>query len=300
MAKILVTGGLGFIGSHVVDKLLKESHEVSIIDNLSTGRLSNLSNSNKTKLYKLDILDNDLEECFAPTPTYIIHLAAQTNVNYSVKNPEKDAINNILSTIKLLKLSKKYKIKKFITASSAAVYGTPKYLPVDENHTTEPLSPYGLSKLTMEQYIKLSGIPYIIYRFSNAYGPRQLSSKEGGVISIFDNAMKNNKPIHIYGDGEQIRDFIYVEDIANIITKSITSDINNKILNFSTNKGITLNELFRKMKKIYNYKQNANYKPERIGDIKDSILDNSKMKQLFQFKDFTTIEEGLKRLKNNV
>ena len=156
-------------------------------------------------------------------PNYVIHLAAQTSVNYSISNPCIDADMNILATIKLLETCKKYNVKKFVTASSAAVYGKPQYLPIDENHPTEPISPYGLSKLTMEKYIKLSDLPYIIFRFSNAFGPRQNSSKESGVVAIFDKAMRNNEPINIYGDGSQIRDFIYVEDIANICVKVIES-----------------------------------------------------------------------------
>lgn len=299
--KVLITGGAGFIGSHIVEKLLENNYDVIIIDNLSSGSIENIPNSDTLKFYQLNIEKDDLELVFQKeTPDYVIHLAAQTSVNFSISHPYYDANMNVMASIKLLELCKKYNIRKFITASSAAIYGNPKYLPIDENHPTEPMSQYGLSKLTMEKYIKLSGIPYIIFRFSNAYGPRQKSSKESGVVAIFNNAMKNNEPINIYGDGEQIRDFIYVEDIANICIKAINSNVENEIINFSTNKGVSLNQLFKVMKSLYNYTLNANYLPERIGDIKNSILSNDKAYNLLKFTNYTKLEKGLEILANYI
>lgn len=299
--KVLITGGAGFIGSHIVEKLLENNYNVIIIDNLSSGSIENIPNSDTIKFYQLNIEKDDLELVFQKeTPDYVIHLAAQTSVNFSISHPYYDANMNVMASIKLLELCKKYNIKKFITASSAAIYGNPKYLPIDENHPTEPMSQYGLSKLTMEKYIKLSGIPYIIFRFSNAYGPRQKSSKESGVVAIFNNAMKNNEPINIYGDGEQIRDFIYVEDIANICIKAINLNVENEIINFSTNKGVSLNQLFKVMKSLYNYTLNANYLPERIGDIKNSILSNDKAYNLLKFTNYTKLEKGLEILANYI
>lgn len=301
LKKVLITGGAGFIGSHIVDKLLENNYSVAVLDNLSSGSENNLQKSDNLKLYRINIEKDNLEEIFdIEKPDYVIHLAAQTSVNYSINNTYFDADMNIMATIRLLDVCKKYNVKKFLTASSAAVYGNPKYLPIDENHPTEPMSPYGLSKLTMEKYIQLSDIPFIIFRFSNAYGPRQRSSKESGVVAIFDKAMKENAPINIYGDGEQIRDFIYVEDIASICVNVIETDVQNEVINFSTNKGVTLNELFDEMSRIYNYKQTPNYLPERAGDIKDSVLSNKKALEMFGDINFTNYKSGLKRLREYV
>ena len=298
MAKVLITGGAGFIGSHIVDKLLDNNYKVVVVDNLSSGNKDNLPQNENLKFYLADINDKETEDIFASEkPDYIVHLAAQTSVTVSVKNPIEDARTNILGSINIIELSKKYNVKKFLTSSSAAVYGMPKYLPVDENHPTEPISQYGLSKLTMENYIKLSGIPYVIFRFSNAYGPRQCSSQESGVIAIFDKAMRNNEPVNIFGDGNQIRDFVYVEDIADVCVKVIMSDVENKTFNLSTNKGETVNDLFKMMKEIYGYKHDAIYMPERDGDIRDSILSNEKIRKSFSSDIFQTkLKDGIKIL----
>lgn len=295
--KVLITGGAGFIGSHVVDKLLENRAQVVVLDNLSSGKLSNIPD-NKIKFYQANIENPQIDEIFnAEKPDFVIHLAAQTSVASSVVNPEFDAKMNILGSINVLKTSKKYSVKKIIAASSAAVYGNPQYLPIDENHPTIPMSPYGVSKLAMERYIKLLGIPYIIFRFSNAYGPRQQSSKESGVIAIFNDAMLNNKPINIYGDGEQLRDFIYVEDIARVCCKALNSDIKNEIFNFSTNKGVTINQVFDEMKHVYGYELQASYLSERDGEIKDSILSNRKFMNFGFDSFFSNLEDKLINLK---
>lgn len=302
--KVLITGGAGFIGSHIVDKLLQDNCSVVVVDNLSSGSLNNLPtniNLNKNiKFYPKDILNDDLTEIFEiEKPNFCIHLAAQTSVIKSVQNSVFDAQMNIIATLKLLELCKEYGIKKFITASSAAVYGTPKYLPIDESHPTEPISNYGLSKLTMEKYIQLSELNYIIFRFANVYGPRQASSQESGVVAIFNNKMITDEPINIYGDGSQIRDFVYVEDIAQICTLALKDEnLVNETINISTNNGVAVNELFNLMKTSYGYNLDATNLPERQGDIKDSILSNDKvLKYIPEFKP-TTINDGIKKLKD--
>ncbi len=295
--KVLVTGGAGFIGSHIVEKLLEKHYSVVVLDNLSSGTMDNLPQSADLKFYCVHIEKDDLNPIFElEKPDYLIHLAAQTCVTYSIAHTDFDANVNIMGSIRLLEYSKKYNIKKFITASTAAVYGNPQYLPVDENHPTLPISPYGLSKLTMENYIQLFKIPYIIFRFSNVFGPRQKSSKESGVIAIFDRLMKTQSPVLIYGDGEQTRDFVYVEDIATICVQSITSPLRNEILNISTNQGISINQLFDEMKILYHYNQSPHYLPEREGEIRKSILSNKKLIKMMGNVQTFSLKEGLVNL----
>ncbi len=294
---ILITGGLGFIGSHIVEHFIKNGHNVWVVDNESSFN-SGYRNDNAIYI-KEDIRSDKLEEIFQDNHFDIcIHLAAQASVTSSIKDPINDASINILGSINIIKLCKKYNCSKFIAASSAAVYGNPKHLPIDENHSTDVLSPYGLSKLTMEKYIQLSGVPYIICRFSNVYGERQNAFGEAGVVSIFDDAMLNGKNVFIDGDGKQSRDFIYVKDVADIIYRLCSSEIKNEIFNISTNTSCTINELFKTMAKVYGYKKEPIYRASRIGDIKESILDNKKLKRLPNIDKLTSSLAGLNNLHN--
>lgn len=292
---ILVTGGAGFIGSHIVDELINNSYNVIVADNLSTGRMENINNS--AIFYNIDIKDKTrLETLFINNKIkYIIHLAAQASVGYSMKYPICDANENIISSLNLIELAKKYNIKKLIVSSTAAVYGEPQYLPIDENHNANPSSYYGLSKLTMEKYIKLSNIDYIIFRFSNVYGPRQIPEGEAGVVSIFMDYFINNNEINIFGDGNQTRDFIYVKDIAKILFLCIKNDnITKEIINISSNVSISINELYEKLKHITKKDLKVNYLEERRGDIKHSLLNNSKLLNYIDIK-LTNINAGLEK-----
>lgn len=292
---VLITGGAGFIGSHVGDLLIERGYGVIVVDNLSSGFDFNLNK--KIKFYNLDINSLDLENVFKENKIhYVIHFAAQPSVSFSTEFPKEDALENILGSINVLQFSKKYGVKKFITASTAAVYGVPKYLPVDEEHDTTCLSFYGVSKLTMEKYIKLFGIDYIIFRFANVYGPRQSAHGEAGVVAIFADKMKNNEDIVIHGDGEQTRDFVYVSDIAQVCIYAIEKEIKNEIINVSTNKAISVNKLFELLAKKYNYKKQPVHDEERLGDIKHSVLDNKKCIKLFGFEPKTSVDEGLENL----
>ena len=292
---ILITGGAGFIGSHIADILIQNNYKVIIADNLSTGKKENINN--KAVFYNIDIKNYDaLETVFKNNKIeHIIHLAAQVSVPNSIRNPINDANENIIATLNIIELSKKYNIKKIIVSSSAAVYGIPKELPIDETHSTIPISYYGLSKLTMEKYLILSDINYIICRFSNVYGPRQTPHGEAGVVSIFmDNAI-NNKDLNIFGDGNQTRDFIYVEDIAKIFLFFIEKNISNEILNISTNNSISINKLANIIIRISKSNIKINYLDKRDGDIDNSILNNTKLLNLININ-FTTIDEGLRKL----
>lgn len=289
---VLVTGGAGFIGSHIVDRLVKKGYGVIIVDNLSNGKVSNINP--KAVFYNIDIRSSELENVFENHKIeYIFHEAAQTSVAVSMKLPLDDLSANVLGSLNLLSLAKKFNIKKFIAASTAAVYGMPKILPVNETHRTNLLSFYGLSKYTMENYIKMFGIDYMILRYSNVYGPRQDSLGEAGVIAIFIDRMLKNLPVEIYGDGEQTRDFVFVEDVVNANIMLLESDIKDEILNISTNKTISINKLFDTIKNICGSNSEKIYKNERIGDIRHSRLDNSKIKKLISWTNNCIIDEGL-------
>lgn len=292
---VLITGGAGFIGSHLSDLLINKGYNVFIVDNLSSGFKENLNP--KATFYNLDINSPDIENIFKENKIdYVFHFAAQANVSFSTKFPTIDATENILGSINILNFAKKYGIKKFIPASTAAVYGIPNHLPVDENHDTTCLSFYGISKLTMEKYTELFGVDYVIFRFANVYGPRQSAHGEAGVVAIFADKMKNNEDIIIYGDGEQTRDFIHVSDIAQACVCAIEKDVKNEIINVSTAKAISINKLFDIMAVNYNYKKSSAHGPERFGDIKHSTLDNTKCSNLLGFTPTTSVEMGLQTL----
>ena len=288
MNKILVTGGAGFIGSHIVDKLI-EKFEVCIIDNLSSGKLENINK--KARYYQRDITDESIENIFKiEKPDIVIHLAAQISVSSAQSNPIHDAKTNILGTLNLLILSKKYCVSKFIAASSAAIYGNIKS-PILEECYPAPFSNYGISKLTTENYIINSKLNYLILRFSNVYGERQNTDGEAGVVTIFEELMKADKPVHIHGNGEQIRDFIYVKDLASIVQLLIENNISNEIINISTGTGLSINNLYKALSKKYHYNTHPIYDIAREGDIKISILNNEKLMRYFPSFKFTNIED---------
>jgi len=210
--KILVTGGAGFIGSHVVDLLIKKGHDISIIDNLSTGKKENLNKD--AKFYKADIKSKFVEGIFKKEKfDVIVHHAAQINVRKSILDPVFDAENNILGSLNIIALSKKYNIKKMLYASSGgACYGEPVYLPCDEKHPVNPICPYGVSKYAVELYLNQSGVKHCILRYGNVYGPRQDPLGEAGVIAMFTNKIMKNKIPVVFGDGKQTRSLCFVTD----------------------------------------------------------------------------------------
>lgn len=275
--KILVAGGAGFIGSNVVDELINNNYEVCVVDNLSTGKIDNLND--KVRFYKCDITNIDaLKLIFEiEKPEVVYNFAAQIDVQISLKKPEFDASINIVGTINILECCKSFCVRKIIYSSSAAVYGNPKYLPLDENHIVDPISFYGISKHTPEHYIKtfcnLYNMKYTIFRYSNVYGIRQDPKGEGGVVSKFiDKFLKNESPI-IFGDGKQTRDFIYAKDIASANLIALSRG-DNEIINISTNIPVTVNELFETMKKLFNSNLKVVYGEKREGDILHSYLNN--------------------------
>jgi UDP-glucose 4-epimerase len=293
---ILVTGGAGFIGSHIVDNLIENNYEVVILDNLATGNKNNINP--KAEFINSDIKDNDLDEKINfKDIEAVFHQAAQINVRSSVENPIHDGEINILGTINILEMMRKYDINKIIFASSVGLYGEPNYLPVDENHPINPLSPYGLSKYVGEEYIKLYnrlyGIEYAILRYSNVYGERQDPRGEAGVISIFIDKMLNNQNPTIFGDGNQTRDFVYVGDVAKANLMAL--NWKNEIVNIGTGKETSVNELFNIIKDEIGFKGNAIYDKPREGEIYRIYLDTKKAESL-GWKPEVDLKEGIKRV----
>ena len=231
---VIVTGGAGFIGSHIVDKLIHKKHNVMVIDNLSTGKIENVNS--KAVFVKKSILDNLSNEFNEFKPEAVFHLAAQVNLRVSLNQPFTDAQTNILGTVNVLESCRKHNVKKIIYSSSVAVYGEPEELPVNEKHTTYTVSPYGTSKLCAEKYMELYkktyGLENTILRYSNVYGPRQNTLGEAGVITIFINNLLANKKCNIFGTGSQTRDFVYVADVAE--ANLLALEKSNGIINIGT------------------------------------------------------------------
>ena len=296
MKKVVVTGGAGFIGSHVVEECLNQGYHVSVIDNLSTGNYENIAGL-PIDFYLVDITDPTVMNLITSLePDYVIHLAAQVSVAQSVQNLLFDEKVNVTGSLHVIKGAVAAGAKRIVFSSSAAVYGNPLALPVTTEHPTFPESPYGLTKLTVENYLKmfykLYGLSYSILRFSNVYGPRQDARGEGGVISIFADLMCQNKQPIIYGDGEQTRDFIYVKDVASAVAQSMIID-GNICVNISTETSISIRQLYHTMKALMGIELNPVYEPERPGDIRESILANKATKALLNWQPNTDLYKGL-------
>lgn len=293
--KVLVTGGCGFIGSHITDKLIERGHDVVVIDNLSTGKLDNLNS--KAKLIEMDIRDANLCDVIAQyKPEVCYHEAAQIDIQKSIKDPNFDESVNIGGTINLLNACVKNGVKKFIYASSAAVYGNPKYLGIDEAHPINPISFYGISKFTPEYYIKtfaaLYNIKYTIFRYANVYGIRQDPKGEGGVVSIFTDKLNKGETPLIFGDGEQTRDFIYVKDIAEANIRALDK-ADNEIINLGTASPVTVNRLIGLMAEIKGVNTAPRHEKERPGDIVHSYFNIDKMKEKLLFEPEYDLRRGL-------
>ncbi|MRX73672.1 NAD-dependent epimerase/dehydratase family protein [Bacillus lacus] len=293
--KVLVTGGSGFIGSHIVDKLIQDHHEVLAVDDLSTGHKSNLNE--KASFVHCCINSSEFQKAVESfKPEAIIHQAAQVSVQKSIHDPLKDEEINIRGSLNVIECAKKYGVKKIVFASTAAVYGNPVSLPIGLAHPIQPLSPYGLSKFTVEGYLKLTselhGISYTILRYANVYGPRQDANGEGGVIAIFAEALSKGTAPKIFGDGEQTRDFVYVEDVAAANVKALEAG-ENTTLNISSNDKISINELFFLMNEISGSSFQPDYQAERSGDIRESVLSNEESKKVLNWEPVVSLPKGL-------
>jgi UDP-glucose 4-epimerase len=294
--KILVTGGAGFIGSNLVDKLIDEGHKVFAIDNLSTGKKENLNK--KAIFYKADICHLEKILHLFKGIDFVFHLAANPRVIFSVENPIESHKVNVDGTLNVLYASYKNKVKRLIFASSAAVYGNIKKLPLKEDMAPKPVSPYGLHKLIGEYYCQLFSNLYnletVCLRYFNVYGPRMdPNGPYASVIGKFLKLKKENKPLTIYGDGKQTRDFVYVDDVvkANILVMKSKKVGKGEVINICSGKNYSINYIAKLIggKKIY--------LPARKGEIKHTLGDNSLAKKLLGWKPEIRLEEGIKKYK---
>ena len=299
--KILVTGGAGFIGSHLMRKLQNVGYEAVALDNLSTGLRENLLPD--MKLVVMDTHDKAVEDLFQEEHfDAVVHLAAQTLVSDSMIDPENDMYQNVAGTVRILECCRKYGVKRVIFSSSAAIYGDvdEKALPISETLPQTPLSFYGLTKKTAEKYLELYhlayGLDYVVLRFANVYGERQGDGGEGGVISIFTKRLAQGKGITIFGDGKQTRDFVYAGDIADGIITALTTDAKNTAYNLSTTEETSLNELVQILSRIGGKEITPTYDKPREGDIYRSSLNNAKAICNLDWKPKVSLEEGLRRV----
>lgn len=294
---ILVTGGAGFIGSWVAEAYISNGHNVLVIDNLSTGNISNIPQ--EAEFIECDILDKEYIEKLVMKfrPDVVNHHAAQINVRYSVENPTFDANTNIIGSLNLLEMCRLYRVRRIIFASTGgAIYGNPANLPAAEDTENLPLSHYGTSKLCVESYLdlyhRMYGIDYVSLRYANVYGERQNPYSEAGVVSIFCNNIIRGKPCRVFGDGNQSRDYVYCRDVANANLKSLEASTG--IYNIGTATLVSVNDLIDQLRQVTGTHFDVIYDNPRKGDIDKISLDNSKARLSMGWSPGTCFNTGLK------
>ena len=302
--KILITGGAGFIGSHLVEGLLSNEYEILIFDNCLTGKKENLEFTGNFKFINDDFgSESSLEKIEKFDPDICFHLAAQSSVVVSVENPALDFEHNILQPIKLIQVLLRSSCKKLVfTSSGGTIFGEPFVIPTaEEDYADEPESPYGVAKKRLNELIKImtknSDLKYSILNLSNVYGPRQDPHGEAGVVSIFANKYLNDEEPIIFGDGEQTRDYIYVKDVVSALIKSSKID-ENHFLNIGTGIETSVNDLAKSMKSQFNSEINPIYKPAREGELNRSVLNNTKAKKELDWKPEYNLDDGMKQVFN--
>lgn len=301
--KIIVTGGAGFIGSNIVDRLLEDGHQVEVIDNFYSGREENLvtaeqKHPSNLTVHEMDIRDNQINELFQISrPDCVMHLAAQIDVRKSVSDPVFDADVNITGSLNILEASVAAGVKRFIfTSSGGAVYAEPQYLPVDEKHAKQPLSPYGISKKAIVDYLTFYHDHHKLAAISlapgNVYGPRQDPFGEAGVVAIFTGKMLASETPTINGDGEQVRDYIYVDDVADAYLTAMSSDVTG-FFNIGTGAGSSVNDLFKELAAITGFTKQPAYGPAKPGEMRRIYLNCELAARELGWKAKTGFRQGL-------
>ena len=293
--KILVTGGAGFIGSHLVKALNKQGHDVIVLDDLSSGSKDNIPEV-------VEFIQGDVRQAdqlnLPKKIDVVFHLAAQIDVPRSVKDPQFDAQVNVLGTVAILEYARKAGAKKFVYASTGgAIYGTADIIPTTESAEVGSSSPYGISKSSAEQYVRLYSrlfdLDHVILRYSNVYGPGQSSSEETGVIAIFSQQVARSQPLTVEGDGKQTRDFVFVDDVVNVNLVVLKSDVQGTF-NISTGKETSINGLVELFKELADYELKINRAPGRKGEERRSCLSNAKAKADLGWEPKVQLKAGLK------
>ncbi|MCK2237520.1 MULTISPECIES: NAD-dependent epimerase/dehydratase family protein [unclassified Crossiella] len=299
--RVLVTGGAGFIGSHLSDRLLAEGHQVTVLDDLSNGRLANLDGavtSDRFRFVELDVTGPELAAAVAEAqPEVIFHLAAQVDVRASVADPLHDAKVNVLGTIAVLEAARAAGTRKVLFASSVAIYGPTTDLPVAETAPANPLSPYASSKLTGETYLRqyrqLHGVDFTALAFGNVYGPRQDPHGEAGVVAIFAGALTSGGPTKVFGEGGNTRDYIYVGDIVDALVKASAKAGGGQRFNLGTGVETSDLELHRIVAKAAGVDQEPELAPARPGDLAAMVLDSSAAHTELGWRPATDLAEGV-------
>jgi UDP-glucose 4-epimerase len=296
-ARALVTGGAGFVGSHLVDRLLADGYGVCVVDDLSTGSANNVSP--KAEFQRVDICDpTPLHDVVARfRPDVVFHAAAQTDVRRSVREPDYDARVNVVGGLNVLRAAAAAGARRIVYASSAAVYGNPARIPVLETEPTRPISEYGASKLAFEHYLGAYSarglIEYAALRFANVYGPRQGSTGEAGVVSIFTRQMMAGEPVTIFGDGSKTRDYVYVGDVVEATVRAAAGP-SGVVANLGWGREVSDLELFRAVAAAAGYTAKPTYAPDRPGDVARSCLDGAVAQRTWGWRPSVTLADGVR------
>ncbi len=297
--RALVTGGAGFIGSHIVDRLLADGHRVCVVDDLSTGSERNVPPG--ARLQRVDVCDLDsLRQVIVGfRPEVVFHAAAQTDVRRSIREPDFDARVNLLGGLNVLRAAVAGEVRRVVYASSAAVYGDPERLPVSEAAATRPISEYGASKLAFEHYLGAYGarglIEYAVLRFANVYGPRQRSEGEAGVVAIFTRLMLAGAAVTIFGDGTKTRDYVYVSDVVEATVRAAAGP-SGVVANVGWGREVSDLELFREVAAATGYANGPTHVADRRGDIARICLDPAAARRAWDWRGSVALEDGVRRL----